>query len=221
MAGHSKWKNIQNRKSSQDCKKAQVYGKFSREIMTAAIRDKNPETNLNLKTIIHLAKKNKIPNEVIEKAIKSADKALQGEEVLYEAFLPNGIALLVKGFTDNKARTITEVRSTINKAGGNMGPCLYMFEHLGYISLKASVDDILDIENLINFEENEDEVTIFFPPEKMADITNKLAEKYEILDKDIIYLARDKITTTDSKIEDVLDKLETLGDVSDVYTNIE
>lgn len=154
MAGHSKFKNIQHRKGAQDKKRAKVFTKLVREILTAAkIGAPDPAANPRLRSAITAARAQNLPKERIDKAIKQASDPASHEnytEIRYEGFAPGGIAIIVEALTDNKNRTASEVRSSFTKYGGNLGETgsvSFMFGHLGIIQYPenvASADQIFE-----------------------------------------------------------------------------
>ncbi len=148
MAGHSKFKNIQHRKGAQDKKRAKIFTKLVREIITAA-KSGGPDTTMNskLRHAIAAARGANLPKDRIEKAIKQASGAHDQDqyfEMRYEGFASGGIALIVEALTDNKNRTASDVRSAFSKFGGNLGETgsvSFMFDHVGIITYNASVAD--------------------------------------------------------------------------------
>ncbi|SDI37614.1 YebC/PmpR family DNA-binding transcriptional regulator [Alloyangia pacifica] len=147
MAGHSKWANIQHRKGRQDAVRAKLFSKFSKEITIAAkMGDPDPEKNPRLRLAVKEAKSQSMPKDNIERAIK---KAIGGdgedyEEIRYEGYGPNGVAVIVEAMTDNRNRTASNVRSTFTKNGGNLGETgsvAFMFERKGEIIYTAAAGD--------------------------------------------------------------------------------
>ncbi|WP_226622872.1 YebC/PmpR family DNA-binding transcriptional regulator [Alloyangia pacifica] len=147
MAGHSKWANIQHRKGRQDAVRAKLFSKFSKEITIAAkMGDPDPEKNPRLRLAVKEAKSQSMPKDNIERAIK---KAIGGdgedyEEIRYEGYGPNGVAVIVEAMTDNRNRTASNVRSTFTKNGGNLGETgsvAFMFERKGEIVYKVDAGD--------------------------------------------------------------------------------
>jgi len=151
MAGHSKWANIQHRKGRQDAARSKLFSKLSKEITVAAkMGDPDPEKNPRLRLAVKEAKSNSVPKDVIERAIKksTAGDGEEYEEIRYEGYGPNGIAVIVEAMTDNRNRTASNVRSTFSKNGGNLGETGsvgFMFERKGEISYEASVGDADDV----------------------------------------------------------------------------
>ncbi len=147
MAGHSKWANIQHRKGRQDAVRSKLFSKLSKEITVAAkMGDPDPEKNPRLRLAVKEAKSNSMPKDNIERAIKKASggDAETYEEIRYEGYGPNGVAIIVEAMTDNRNRTASNVRSTFGKHGGNLGETgsvSFMFERKGEILYPASVGD--------------------------------------------------------------------------------
>ena len=149
MSGHSKWSTIKRKKEKTDGARAKVFTKIGREIMVA-VRDGGPDPagNSKLKELIQKAKANNVPNDNIERVIKKAAGGNDGanyEEIIYEGYGPNGIAVVVKALTDNRNRTAGDVRHYFDKFGGNMGTSgcvMFMFDYFGVIIIeKEDVDE--------------------------------------------------------------------------------
>ena len=147
MAGHSKWANIQHRKGAQDARRGKLFTKLIREITTAArLGGGDPATNPRLRTAIDKALTANMTRDTIERASKRGSGDLDGvvyEEVRYEGYGPGGIAVMVECMTDNRNRTVAEIRHAFSKNGGNLGSdgsVAYLFSHSGVILLPAGVD---------------------------------------------------------------------------------
>ena len=152
MAGHSKWANIQHRKGRQDAVRSKMFSKFSKEITVAAkMGDPDPEKNPRLRLAVKEAKANSMPKDNIDRAIKKAigGDAESYDEIRYEGYGPNGVAIIVEAMTDNRNRTASNVRSTFTKRGGNLGETgavSFMFDRKGQIVYAASAgspDDVM------------------------------------------------------------------------------
>ncbi len=147
MAGHSKWANIQHRKGRQDAVRSKLFSKLAKEITVAAkMGDPDPEKNPRLRLAVKEAKSNSCPKDVIDRAIKKAmgGDAENYDEIRYEGYGPNGVAVIVEAMTDNKNRTASTVRSTFSKNGGNLGETGsvgFMFERKGEVTYPVSVGD--------------------------------------------------------------------------------
>jgi YebC/PmpR family DNA-binding regulatory protein len=147
MAGHSKWANIQHRKGRQDKLRAKLFSKMAKEITVAAkMGDPDPDKNPRLRMAVKEAKSNSVPKDVIDRAIKKsqAGEGEDYEEIRYEGYGPNGVAVIVEAMTDNRNRTASTVRSTFSKNGGNLGETGsvgFMFDRKGAVIYPASVGD--------------------------------------------------------------------------------
>jgi len=152
MAGHSKWANIQHRKGRQDAARSKLFSRFSKEITVAAkMGDPDPDKNPRLRLAVKEAKANSMPKENIDRAIRKAQggEAENYEEIRYEGYGPNGVAIIVEAMTDNRNRTASNIRSTFTKRGGNLGETgsvAFLFDRKGQIVYAAgagSADDVL------------------------------------------------------------------------------
>lgn len=147
MAGHSKWANIQHRKGRQDAIRSKLFSKLAKEITVAAkMGDPDPEKNPRLRLAVKEAKSSSVPKDVIDRAIKKAigGDAENYDEIRYEGYGPNGIAIIVEAMTDNRNRTASNVRSYFTKYGGDMGQTgsvNFMFDRKGEILYKPEVGD--------------------------------------------------------------------------------
>ena len=147
MAGHSKWANIQHRKGRQDAARSKLFSKLSKEITVAAkMGDPDPEKNPRLRMAVKEAKSQSVPKDVIERAIKKSQggDADSYEEIRYEGYGPDGVAIIVEAMTDNRNRTASTVRSIFGKSGGNLaetGAVSFMFDRKGLIVYSADAGD--------------------------------------------------------------------------------
>ena len=147
MAGHSKWANIQHRKGKQDAIRAKLFSRLSKEITVAAkMGDPDPDKNPRLRLAVKEAKSSSVPKDVIDRAIKKAigGDAENYDEIRYEGYGPNGIAVIVEAMTDNRNRTASNVRSYFTKSGGDMGQTgsvSFMFDRVGEIKYPADAGD--------------------------------------------------------------------------------
>ena len=236
MAGHSKWANIQHRKGAQDAKRAKVFTKFIREI-TVAARMGGPDVNTNprLRLVVDKSLTANMTRDTIDRAIKRGAGGLEGadmEQILYEGYGPNGVAVMVDCMTDNRNRTVGEVRHAFSKCGGNLGTegsVSYMFSKKGQlifapgtsedkvmeIALEAGAEDVItNDDSSIEVLTNEDQFTNV----KDAMIKNNLAPaqaEVTMLASNYISLDRDDA----EKMLKLTNMLEELDDVQDVYSN--
>ena len=147
MAGHSKWANIQHRKGRQDAARSKLFSKLSKEITVAAkMGDPDPEKNPRLRLAVKDAKANSLPKDVIERAIKKSQggDAENYEEIRYEGYGPNGVAIIVEALSDNRNRTASNVRSYFSKFGGNLaetGAVSFLFERKGQVVYPPEAGD--------------------------------------------------------------------------------
>jgi YebC/PmpR family DNA-binding regulatory protein len=147
MAGHSKWANIQHRKGKQDAARSKLFSKLAKEITVAAkMGDPDPDNNARLRLAVKEAKTNSMPKDVIDRAIKKSQggDADTYEEIRYEGYGPNGIAIIVEALTDNRNRTASNVRSYFTKHAGDLGQTgsvAFMFDRVGEIHFAASAGD--------------------------------------------------------------------------------
>ncbi|PIE11814.1 MAG: YebC/PmpR family DNA-binding transcriptional regulator [Rhodobacterales bacterium] len=151
MAGHSKWANIQHRKGRQDAARSKLFSKLAKEITVAAkMGDPDPDKNPRLRMAVKEAKSSSVPKDVIDRAIKKSmgGDAENYEEIRYEGYGPDGVAVIVEAMTDNRNRTASTVRSTFGKNGGNLGETgsvQFMFERKGQVVYTAEAGDADDV----------------------------------------------------------------------------
>ena len=237
MAGHSKFKNIQHRKGAQDKKRAKVFTKLVREIITAAkIGGVDINNNPRLRSSISVARSQNLPKDRIDKALAQASDPLDADnysEMRYEGFTPGGIAIIVETLTDNKNRTASDVRSSFNKYGGNLGESgsvSFMFDKLGrieYVTSLASAEDVMEsaIDAGANdVESTNDEHVIYTDIESFSDCLEYLNDKYGTpVEAEIVWKAKDTILINDeekaTKILKLIDALEESDDVQKVFGN--
>lgn len=240
MSGHSKWATIKRQKGINDMKRGQIFTKYSSAITVAVKQGGNiadPEGNFKLRLAIEAARTANMPKENIERAIARAvgkqDSNL--EEVVYEGFGPGGFSVVVEAFTDNKQRTVAEVKNTFDKNGGNMGAIgsvMYQFERKGIITViknEMLFDDIFM--SAVDFgaedvEEAGNEVLIYCKPEDLAKIRSNFVEKgisiqnAELIYKPIVMFPISDKTNAEKAVA-FLEKLEDLNDVQKVFANFD
>lgn len=236
MAGHSKWSNIKHRKAGQDAKRAKIFTKIIREL-TVAARDGggNIEDNPSLRTVVEKAKAAQMPKDTMERAIARGAGGEEGNdlsELTYEGYGPGGVALLVETMTDNKNRTVAEVRHAFTRAGGNLGTdgsVAYLFEKKGQINFAPGADEETIMEVSIeagaeDVDSSEDgAVEVITAPEDFLAVKDALVaaelepENSEVGMVPSTYSPLDK--ETGEKVMKLIDNLEDLDDVTNVYTN--
>ena len=238
MSGHSKWSQIKRAKGVTDVKRGQLFTKLAREITVAARAGiPDPESNGRLRLAIQRARAENMPRDNIERAIERAKATGVGDnfdEVTYEAFMPGGIAIIIQAMTDNRNRTVGEVRAVVTRGGGNVGAdgaVAWMFESVGQIVVKNGGRDEDEIAMLAidagatEFETDEETSVIYTDPQELHTVSEALASGgLEIESTDLIMKAKDQIAPDSAqavKILRVLEKIEDLDDVQNVYSNLE
>ena len=234
MAGHSKWANIQHRKKAQDNKRGKTFTKVIREI-TVAAKMGGTDVNSNSRLRLALTKANaaNVPKDTVKRAIDKASGQNNDnfEEITYEGYGPKGIAIIIECLTDNKNRTVSELRHVLSKHGGSLGTngsVSHLFRKIGILKLLSmSEDDLLehmDIIDIEDFELIENDCIIFTKPNILFD-----AKKYfesnsiKVVDEEI---TMDAITMVEingddqAKISDLSSKIEELDDVQNIYMNV-
>ncbi len=240
MAGHSKWKNIQNRKNAQDSKRGKVFQKLAKEIYVAAKQGgPDPELNPSLRLVVDKSKAANMPNDNIQRAI---DKAVGNqdsenyEEIIYEGYGPGGTAVMVMCLTDNKNRTASNVRLAFNKHSGNLGEsgCVsYMFDRKGYLAIDREDHEIDEDEMLMqvleaggeDLETMEEVFEIYTDPESFMEVKNSLEEAgFSFVTAEITMVPQTIAELNEEqavKMEKMLDMLEDDDDVQDVHHNFD
>lgn len=239
MAGHSKWSNIKHKKAAQDAKRGKVFAKLARQI-TVAVKEggSDPDSNLKLRLAMDKARGVNMPNDNIERAIARGVGGSEGEnyeEITYEGYGPNGVAILLDVLTDNRNRTASEVRHQLSKSGGNLGEsgCVaWMFDQKGLLVIEKN--DSVDEDELFmtaleaGAEDLGTEVDVFkitTKPGNFTSVKNSLREAgYEFLVAEVSMVSKNSISLSEEdgeKIENLIDNLEELDDVQQVYTNYE
>ena len=236
MAGHSKWANIQHRKGRQDAKRGKIFTKIIKEI-TVSARLGGGDTNMNprLRAAVALAKEENMPSDNITRAIKKGTGELEGvnyEEIRYEGYGINGAAIIIDCLTDNKQRAVADVRHALTKFGGNLGTdgsVAFMFKHCGSLVYEpgTSEDKVMEIaleagaEDVVTDEDGS--IEVITPPGDfvavkeameaaglkavLAEVTMKPMNEVEFTGDDAV------------KMQKILDALEDLDDVQEVYTS--
>ena len=238
MAGHSKWNNIKQRKGAQDAKRGKIFQKLSREIyMAAKSGGPDPASNPSLRLVLDKAKAANMPNDNVQRAIKKATSAGEGDnydEVVYEGYGPAGVAILVHALTDNKNRTATNVRVAINKYGGSLGETgsvAYMFDRKGYIAIVREGLDVDEDTMLMSvleaggeeLEASEEVFEIYTDASDFADVRDALEKEGYVLAQAELTMVPQMVTDLSEEhqaiLETIVDALEDDDDVSDVYTS--
>ena len=238
MSGHSKWHNIQAKKGKTDAARAAVFTKIGRELAVAAKGNPNPDTNSKLADVIAKAKAANMPNDNIKRSIAKAAGELGDKdykELTYEGYGIGGAAVIIKTLTDNVNRTAGDIRAAMGKCGGQMGQngCVsYMFDNKGVFVIERTValDEDTMMEYCLEAEADdyvvEDDVyEVYTAPEKWSTARKYFEDKkVTFLEAEIKMIPQNYITLDAEKLvtfQKMLDKLEELDDVQDVYHNVE
>lgn len=236
MAGHSKWANIQHRKGKQDSKRGKIFTRLIKEITVAAkLGDSDPAGNPRLRLAIEKAYAQNMPKDNVERAIKRGSGELEGvdyQELRYEGYGINGAAVLVDCMTDNKTRTVADVRHAFSKHGGNLGTdgsVAFLFKHCGQMIFAPGTDEnaLMEVsldagaEDVISNDDGSFEVITapydFMEVKKRLDAAGLHPEMAEITMKpenEVVFTGEDAV-----KMQKLLDALESLDDVQEVHTN--
>jgi YebC/PmpR family DNA-binding regulatory protein len=232
MAGHSHWAQIKHKKAQADLKKGKLLNKLINSIVIAAREGGDPNLNPKLRSAIERAKEFNVPKENIEKAIRRGAGLEAGsflEEVLYEAYGPGGVGLIIKTITDNKNRTAAEIRSVLSKGDAklaNPGSVIWNFVERGVIIVKKEDLKEEEIFNLpiVDFQEKDNDWILIVSLENMNEIKEKLEKlgitsiesKIELVPKSTVEIGeKDK-----EKLGKLIDELLDLSDVQEVFTNL-
>ena len=236
MAGHSKWANIQHRKKAVDAKRGKIFTQINRVLSVAAREGGgDPDTNPALRLAIEKANAANMPKDNIERAIKKATGDLDGvtyEELKYEGYAPGGVAVMVECLTDNRNRTVAEVRHAFSKYGGNLGTdgsVAYLFSKIGVLNFApgTSEDDVMEValdagaDDVVT--EDDGSIEVITSPEAYNDVTEAMKaadltpENSEITMRASLEVELD--VETGEKVLRFMDALEDLDDTQDVYSN--
>ena len=233
MSGHSKWSTIKRKKGAADAKRGAIFTRLSKDItLTARDSGGNPDMNPSLRLAIKKAKAANMPVANIERAIKKGTGDLPGikyDDIIYECYGPNGVAIILECLTDNKKRTVSEIKNILTKSGGNLGEsgCVnWMFEKKGTITLSKNdvKEDMifdLDIEDF-SIEENQYILTV--EPEKFGSISNILEQKNINIDGEIGLVPKNTVEVNSedsSKILNLIEQLDSHDDIQKVHSNFE
>jgi YebC/PmpR family DNA-binding regulatory protein len=236
MSGHSKWATIKRKKASTDAARGKVFTKIIKEI-TIAARDGggDPDGNPRLRLAIQTAKSSNMPQDNITRAIKKGTGELEGvhyEEINYEAYAPHGIAVIIQCVTDNRNRTVAELRHMISKHNGNLGDSgsvAWMFDRKGVVTIekgKHTEDDVMEVildAGADDLKTEDDVFEIISSVENLEKVRKAVEEKgYKIESANISYIAKELIALDETKAESVmkfLDVVEEYDDVQNLFTN--
>lgn len=236
MAGHSKWANIKHKKARQDAKRGKVFTKLIREITVAArLGGGDPADNPRLRAAMDKALGQNMPKDTIERAIERGAGGGEGanvEELTYEGYAPGGVAILVEAMTDNRNRTVAEVRHAFSKHGGNLGTdgsVAYLFSRQGVINFAPGADEerIMEVALEAGAEdidaEDDGSVSVTTPWESLGEVVRALADAgLEPEHAEVTMMPSTTVACDEEQAGSVLkliDALEELDDVQNVYSN--
>lgn len=240
MSGHSKWSQIKRQKAVADVKRGQAFSKLGKAITLAAKKggSADPEINYKLRMAVETAKSYNMPKENIQRAIDAGigkGATVNLEEATYEGFAQNGVAVIVEVVTDNKNRTVSEIKKTFDKCGGtlaNAGAVSWNFEKKGQIVVKLdrfTADEVLGKAaefGADDIEVGENSVEVYCPPEKLSQVRQNLAEAgFSIESAELTMKPKSLVKVEDSgkanQILGLVDSLDNLDDVQKVYANFD
>lgn len=240
MSGHSKWSKLKHFKGALDAKKSSLFSNLTQLIMVAARDGDDEKTNFKLRLAIEKAKKANMPKENIERAIKRGAGKIEGvqiEEVIYEVFGPEGSAIIIEALTDNKNRTLANLRRTLNRSEARLGEknsVLRLFERRGIIRIvnyKKIIDNLEEFELKVidlgaeDLKEEGDELAIYTKPKDLQKVKESLENEGIKADyAEIEWFAKNPIKIneeTQKKINALFAELDENPDINDYYSNIE
>jgi len=237
MSGHSKWSSIKRQKGVADAKRGQLFTKLTREIVVA-VREAgaNPEANFRLRLAIQRARDNNMPLENIERSIKKGSGELEGSslnEMMLEGYGPSGVAILVEAMSDNRNRTLQEVRSLFSRHGGGLGEsgCVaWMFESEGIITVETAGLDVEELA-LVAIDAGADDVNveegyleIHTTPQDLEKVRQAVERVKQVVSAEVPKVAKNMVVLDEKetlKALKLLDNLEELDDVQHVFANID
>ena len=238
MSGHSKWNNIKNKKGKADAQRGKIFTKLGREILIAVKEGgPDPASNSKLRDVVAKCKANNMPNDNIERSIKKAagdGNAANYEDVVYEGYGPNGVALIIESMTDNRNRTAGEVRHILDKFGGNLGATgsvSWMFDKKGVIVIEKSSTSLTEDDLMMeaieagaeNFEADEEFYEITTAPQDFSAVREALEAKgLEFLDAEVKMVPQNYIELEGDaakKMGLIIENLEDNDDVQNIWHN--
>jgi len=231
MSGHSHAKTVARTKNAEDAKKSKAFSKMSRLISVAAKNGADIESNPGLKMAIDQAKQVNMPKDTIERAIKKGTGELAGEaleEFVFEGLGPGGMALIVEGITDNKNRTLSEIKQILNQHNGKLageGSVKWMFERKGYMVIESKNKEKIELTAIEagaeDIKEQEDFVEIYTKPEELDQVKKNMEEKgIQIKSSGLDWIAKEKIQANKESAEKLFEALDNNDSVQNIYSNI-
>jgi len=238
MSGHSKWSTIKHKKAAADAKRGKVFTRLAREITIAAREGSgDPNINFRLRLVVDKAKAANMPKDNIERAIKRGTGELKGEElaeVTYEGYAPNGVALLVQVLTDNRNRTVAEIRRILTRQGGSLadaGAVAWQFDRKGYIGITpdgTDEDTIFEVTVEAGAEDvvfGDDLIEVYAELEHFQRVRQALEDagiQFETAELAMIPKTTMQLSEKETlQVMGIIDALEELEDVQQVYSNLD
>lgn len=238
MSGHSKWSTIKRQKGANDAKRGQLFTKLAREITVAARSGlPDPEHNVRLRLAIQKARGENMPKDNIDRAIERATGGSGSdhyEEILYEGYGPGGVALMIQAMSDNRNRTVGEVRSVLTRSGGTLGEngsVAWMFDHVGQILVDPGAIDADDVglvaidAGAIDVQVEDGQVEIFTEVQDLHRVQEALGEAGVNVTSSELMMRPKTLMTPESDVAvktiRLMERLEDLDDVQTVYTNLD
>ena len=236
MAGHSKWANIKHRKARQDASRGKVWTKVIREITVAAKDGPDPNDNPRLRLALEKANAANMPKDTIKRAIEKGSgtgETGELEEIIFEGYGPGGVAILVETMTDNRNRTVSDVRHAFSKFGGNLGTdgsVSYLFKKLGVIHINKDYSEEMLMENVIesgaqDFSEEDDFFEVTTDPNQFNKVIDFFKENEIQYINAELTLRADTLVDLDQdmseKVLNIMEFMDDLDDVQEVHTNAE
>jgi YebC/PmpR family DNA-binding regulatory protein len=239
MSGHSKWHNIKLRKGKQDLQRGKIFTKLAREVIVAAKEGGgNPDSNLRLRMAVQKARENSMPADNIKRAIQRGTGEIEGanfEEITYEGYGPAGVAVLVPCLTDNRNRTVAELRNIFSKTGGNLGEmgCVgWMFDQKGLVQISADKSDEDSVmmatmdAGAEDIKVEDDMIELTCPPDALQNVRDALTQAgIEFISAELTMIPKSTVRVEDvkeaGKILRLMDALEDNDDVQNAYANFD
>jgi YebC/PmpR family DNA-binding regulatory protein len=233
MSGHSKWSTIKRKKGALDAKRGKIFTRIGRDITVAAREGGgNPDANVKLRLAMDKAKAANMPKENVDRAIArgagGGDDGIVMEEITYEGYGPHGSAILIDALTDNKNRTISNIRQAFNKANGNMaeaGAVSWQFDRKGYIEVAAEgvdPDELFMVAADAGADDvvpGDETIEVYTPREALAAVETKLVESgYKVTDSSMTWVAKNEMDLEASQAVQVMSLIERLEELDDVQS---
>ena len=233
MSGHSKWSNIKNKKAAIDSKRSGIFTKMAKAIAVSVKKGGgvgDPTMNFALRLAVDRARAVNMPKENIERAIEKGmgkGGSAEMEELVLEGYGPGGVALVIEAVTDNRNRTVAEIKNILEKHGGRLGEpgsVMYRFERVGEVRGKGQLTEAHELElidkGMIDFESEGDEFVIYAPLPRMKEIADYLNQAgLTEVGMSIVYRAKEAVESSEAGLERLMEAIDSHEDVQEVYAN--